>query len=362
MFNTIRQYFAQNYQLGSNSTDNYQYPDNWRQQRNYHVGNWLADMAANQHQPFYEKDNRQHFWSRGRKKKKYYDPTRQPFDGSMYFHNGYNNSSRLRNKSSHKSLSSLFHRHRDEDDYGRNHYQQENNGLGSQYTGHLSPKSSYRRQRHHSLPSSSKNPSSHHQSFMNGAAPNNGLRPVMDIGLPVLTAAATAAGNQIGGMLTSNGGGGLRNSLLPQHHHQQLQQQQQLHQQHQPYYNRQSMPMQGQHYNNDMFDHYSQHGPYDGNPPQPQHHSDRHHFSSLFGKHHSSRSHPHYESDHHNHDNSHYSKSYHSPEQQQHALNYYHQQQQQQQQQQQHHAYPYVNARYGGGGGYPLQNNQKRHG
>ncbi|KAK4522030.1 Alanine--tRNA ligase [Mucor velutinosus] len=358
MFNTIRQYLSQNYQLGSNSSDNYQYRDNWHQQRNHHVGNWLADMAANQHQPFYEKDNRQHFWSRGRKKKQYYDPTRQPFDESMYFHNGYNNQ-RLKGKSSHKSLSSLFHRHRDEDDYAQNHYQQENGGLGSQYTNRSS---SYRRQRHHSLPSSTKNPLQH-QSFMNGAVPNNGRHPVMDIGLPVLTAAATTAGNRIGGMLVGNTGGGLGNPLLPQHHHQQLRQQQMLQQQQQqqPYYNRQSMPMQGQHYNNGMFDQYNQHSPYDGSPSQSQQYSDRHHFSSLFGRHHKDRSRRRYELDQHSLDTSPYSNSYHSPEQQ-HALNYYHQQQQQQQ----HHAYPYVNSRFGGGGGmsgnYPLQNNQKRHG
>ncbi|KAL9541038.1 hypothetical protein MBANPS3_009349 [Mucor bainieri] len=353
MFNTIRQYLAQNYQLGSNSSDNYQYRDNWRQQRNHHVGNWLADMAANQHQPFYEKDNRPHFWSRGRKKKQYYDPTRQPFDESI---------------------------HRDEDDHDQNHYQQENGGLGSQYTSRTSPttKSSYRRQRHHSLPSSTKNPLQHQQQpFMNNGAhiPNNGLHPVMDIGLPVLTAAATAAGNQIGNMFVGNGGGGLGNPLLPQHHHQQLQQQmlqqQQQQQRQQPYYNnRQSMPMQGQHYNNNgMFDQYSQHGgPYDGSSPQSQQHSDRHHFSSLFGRHHKDRSRHRYEQDHHSMDTSPYSNSYHSPEQQ-HALNHYHHQQQQ------HHAYPYVNARFGGGGNgggrggmmngnYPLQNNynQKRHG
>lgn len=328
------------------------------------MGNWLADMAANQHQPFYEKDNRQHFWSRGRKKKQYYDPTRQSFDDSMYFHNGYNNNqNRLRNKSSHKSLSSLFHRHRDEDDYPQNHYQQEQKGLGSQHTSRSSPKSFYRRQRHHSLPSSSKNPLKHQQPFMNGAVPSTGSHPhqIMDIGLPVLTAAAAAAGNQIGGMLVGNGGGGLGNHLLPQHHHQQLQQQQMLQQQ-QPYYNRQSMPMQSQHYNNGMFDQYSQHGPYDGSPSQSQQHSDRHRFSSLFGRHHNNRSRHRYEPDHHNLDTSPYSNSYHSPEQQQ-ALNYY------QQQQQQHHAYPYGNARFGGGarggmnGNYPLQNNnQKRHG
>lgn len=327
-------------------------------------------MAANQHQPFYEKDNRQHFWSRSRKKKQYFDPTRQQaFDDSMYFRNGYHNQGRLKNKSSHKSLSSLFHRHRDEDDYDQNHYQQENGGLGSQYTSRTSPKSSYRRQRHHSLPSSSKNPLQHQQPFMNGAMQyNNGLHPVMDIGLPVLTAAATAAGNQLGGMLVGNGGGGLGNPLLPQHHHQQLQQQQMLQQQQQqqqPYYNRQSMPMQGQqHYANGMFDQYSQRGPYDGSPPQSQHHSDRHHFSSLFGRHHKNRSRHHYELDHQSMDTSPYSNSYHSPEQQ-HALNYYHQQQQQ------HHAYPYVNARFGANGGgrggmngnYPLQNNNpKRHG
>lgn len=356
MLNSIRQYLSQNYQFGNSNSDNYQHPDKWRQQRNHHVSNWLTDMAANQHQPFYQKDNRPHFWNRRRKKKDYFDPTRQSFDESMYYNNyAHGGNNRLKNRSSHKSLSSLSHKHKDEDDYGRNRYQQDHNISSSQHNGHNSPSSSYRRQRHHSLPSSSKNPLKHqpqlhhHQPFMNGIAHN----PIMDMGIPALTAAAATAGNHLGGMMGGGRNGGLGNPFLSQHYHQQQQ----------PYYHQQQqLPMQGQQYNNRMFDHHNQQQPYNS---QSQHHQGRHHFSNIFSRHsNNDRSRHQYQSDRHSLDIPSYTRSYNTPEhhQQQQAMDYYHQQQQQQQQ----YGYPYNNnAQYGNGGGinsnYYIQNNRKRH-
>ncbi|KAI8646091.1 hypothetical protein BD408DRAFT_410655 [Parasitella parasitica] len=358
MLNTIRLYLFQNHPFISSSShrDYYQNAETWHQQRNHHVNNWLSDMAANQHS-FHELENRQHFWNSGPKEQHYSDPSRQSNDSTMYLgsHDG------LKNKSSQKSMSTLFNGQRNEDDYGRSKHQQQEH-----YATVDSPNSSlYQRQRHELLPSS-QNPLHHYQQqqqqfLRNGGASGNSVNPFMNMDRSGLKAAATTA--------TS----GLRNPLLTQQYHhqqqqqqkqnQQQQQQQQQHYQHQQHqhqrhqhqhyqqqyqqqqlhqnYNRHLWPMHEQLYDSGMTDH-CQHQQIPQN-----HYRSRNNLFNLFKRHGSSRIRNQNHSDQYSVDNSSYTNSYHSQEQQQqkHALNYY------QQQQQPYHAYPSKNnmAYYGGG-------------
>ncbi|KAG2235685.1 hypothetical protein INT48_008561 [Thamnidium elegans] len=170
MFNSIRQYLSLSHNDGHNDGHNDEYvhqDNNWRQQKNHLVGNWLSDMS----QQAEDREPHRHFWNR--RKKKYYrndiyndelyqqqqqlqhhlqhPPQHQPQ------HLTHNQPQHLpqhhlqqqpmfERHRSHRSLSSLFRR---DSKSNLMHQQLHQPMFGNEANGH-----EYRRQRHNSLPSS----------------------------------------------------------------------------------------------------------------------------------------------------------------------------------------------------------------